>query len=352
MNGDLGYPIVVERSVRTPLRRFLAERARHFIVLCDANVAPLATHLTPSAARLAILPFDLGEKRKRLQMLERVLEALLAAGADRSTTIVGVGGGIAADLFGLSAALFMRGVGYVHVATTLVAMVDAAIGGKNGVDLPSGKNLAGTFRDPLAVFAHIDALQSLPYRRLREGLAETLKHAIIEGGELFEALETLAPHPFSRWPWESLVLDAIAVKTMTVRDDRMEAGARETLNLGHTFGHAIERASRYRVSHGSGVAIGLRAAGLLALRTGRFTQGEHLRVLTLLALLKLPLATREQPADVLAAMFADKKKRDGSLRFVLPRSIGDVEYGVHAKRRDVLAVLERLSSPPGEREFR
>jgi 3-dehydroquinate synthetase len=352
VNDDLGYPIVVERSVRAPLQRFLAERAGRFVVLCDASVAPLAARLTSSRARIGTIAFDLGEKRKRLRTVERVLEALLAAGADRGTTIVGVGGGVAADLFGLASALFMRGVDYVHVATTLVAMVDAAIGGKNGVDLPSGKNLAGTFRDPRAVFAHIDALQSLPYRHVREGLAETLKHAVIEGGDLFESLETLAPHPFSRWPWESLVLEALKVKTMTVKDDRMENGVRETLNLGHTFGHAIERASRYRVSHGAGVAIGLRAAGLLALRTGRFSQAEHLRVLAVLALLKLPLATYEQPGEVLAAMFADKKKREGSLRFVLPRSIGDVEYGVHAERRDVRAVLQRLTLPPGDDEFR
>lgn len=350
----IGYPIVVEGSVRAPLRAFMRDRGiERFIVLCDVNVLPEARALTNGIrGRLAIEAFELGERRKTLSTLETVLETLVRAGADRATTIVGVGGGVASDLFGFAAAVYMRGVPYVHVATSLVAMVDAAIGGKNGVDLPAGKNLAGTFRDPAGVFAHVDALRTLPYRHVREGLAEIVKHGIIEGNDLFDALETLAPHPFWRWPWETIVQDALAVKVAVVNDDRMEQGLREVLNLGHTFGHAIERASRYRVSHGSGVSIGLRAAGLLALRTGRFSREEHLRVLTLLALLKLPMATREEPAGVFPAMQADKKKRGGVLRFVLPRAIGDVEYGIAAQERQVRSVLSRLNSPPGAGEFR
>lgn len=331
-------------------------RERHikrYAVVCDTNVLTYARALTRGIpGRLALLPFELGERRKRLSTLELVLDALVRTGADRGTTLVGVGGGVASDLFGFAASVYMRGIPYVHVATSLVAMVDAAIGGKTGVDLESGKNLAGTFRDPLAMFAHVEALETLPYRHLREGLAETVKHGIIEGHDLFEALETLAPHPFWRWPWETIVTDAQHVKRMIVSDDRFEHGIRETLNLGHTFGHAIERASNYRVSHGAAVSIGLRAAGLLALRTGRFSREEHLRVLTLLTLLRMPLWTRESPSRIFAAMAADKKKREGRLRFVVPRAIGDVEYGVTVPDRTVRAVLERITVPPGGSEFR
>lgn len=346
--------IVVEGSVREPLRRFMRERAvTRYAVLCDANVVSYARSLTRGIpGRLALLPFELGERRKRLSTLEEVLEALVRSGADRHTTIIGVGGGVAGDLFGFAASVYMRGVPYVHVATSLVAMVDAAIGGKTGVDLKAGKNLAGTFSDPVAMFAHVDALRTLPYRHLREGLAEVVKHGIIEGNDLFDALETLAPHPFWRWPWETIVTDAQNVKRMIVSDDRLEHGIRETLNLGHTFGHGIELASGYRVSHGAAVSIGLRAAGLLALRTGRFSRTDHLRVLTLLTLLRMPLCTREAPSQILAAMGADKKKREGRLRFVLPREIGDVEYGVVAPERSVKAVLERITAPPGAGEFR
>lgn len=346
--------IVVEGSVREPLRRFMRDRGRtRCAVLCDVNVLDYANALTRGIpGRLAVLPFALGERRKRLATLETVLEALVAAGADRTTTILGVGGGVASDLFGFAASVYMRGVPYIHVATSLVAMVDAAIGGKTGVDLRAGKNLAGTFSDPIAMFAHVDALRTLPYRHLREGLAEVVKHGIIEGNDLFDSLETLAPHAFWRWPWENVVGEAQNVKRAIVSDDRLEHGIRETLNLGHTFGHAIERASNYRVSHGAAVSVGLRAAGLLALRTGRFSREDHLRVIALLTLLRMPLWTREPPARVLDAMAADKKKRAGKLRFVLPREIGDVEYGVVVPERSVRAVLERITQPPGGSEFR
>jgi 3-dehydroquinate synthase len=352
-NHDLGYPIVVAPSVRTALTEFLAGQGGRFVVLCDANVASYGHELTDGVRdRLAFIPVKLGERRKRLSTVEDVLRSLLLSGAERKTLVLGIGGGVASDLFGFAASIYMRGVPYAHVATSLVAMVDAAVGGKTGVDLREGKNLAGTFSNPVAVFAHVDALATLAYRNLREGLAEMVKHAVIEGGDLFESLETLAPHAFWRWPWENVVADSLKVKTMIVADDRLEKGERELLNLGHTFGHAIERASGYRVSHGAGVAVGLRAAGLLALRTGRFSRDEHLRLLTLLTLLKLPVVARRSQTAILSAMQADKKKRDGRLRFVLPRAIGDVEYGVEASDSTVKAVLRRIAELPGGAEFR
>lgn len=352
VNDDLGYPIVVDYSIRKPLRDFLRERLGRFIVLCDERVADYARRLTDGVShRVAVLPFALGERRKTLGTLESVLEAMLSAGADRGTAVLGIGGGVANDLFGFAASVYMRGVPFAHVATSLVAMVDASIGGKTGVDLPGGKNLAGRFSDPLAVFCHVDALQTLPYRHIREGLAEVIKHGIIEGHDLFDALETLAAHPFHKWPWVHIITESIKVKTMVCSDDRLESGAREILNLGHTFGHAIERASLYRVSHGAGVAIGLRAAGLLALRSGRFNHDDHVRVLTLLALLQMPVWTKESPSAILTAMRADKKKRDGTLRFVLPRAIGDVEYGVSVTEVALRKTLAQCVTPPGDGEF-
>jgi 3-dehydroquinate synthetase len=226
-------------------------------------------------------------------------------------------------------------------------MVDAAVGGKTGVDLDGGKNLAGVFKDPVAVFSEVNALRTLPLRSLREGLAEVVKAGIIEGHDLFDALETLGGHSFWEWPWIELISAAVKVKTMIVSDDKLEAGMRELLNLGHTFAHGIERASHYRVTHGAAVALGLRAAGLLALRTGRFSEREHLRVLALLALLGMPLRTAVDAGAIFEAMRSDKKKRLGRLRFVLPRAIGDVEYGVECSERLVRAVLARLRRPPG-----
>ncbi|HEY5258009.1 MAG TPA: 3-dehydroquinate synthase family protein [Candidatus Baltobacteraceae bacterium] len=354
VNDDLPYPIVVAPDVRPFLRSLLSDRGyRRFVVLADANPAVMAIArrvVRGMPGRLAIVPVALGERRKRLSTLEHVLDRLLACGADRGTLVVGVGGGVAGDLFGFAAATYMRGVAYAHIATSLVAMCDASIGGKTGVDLAGGKNAAGVFSDPVAVFAPSDAIDTLPFRHLREGLAETVKHGIIEGHDLFDALEELAPHPFSRWPWPGIVTASIKVKTAIVADDRTERGPRAVLNLGHTFAHGIERASDFRISHGAAVSLGLRAAGLLALRMRRWERSEHLRVLTLLALLRLPMVMPLRPAAVLRAMQADKKKRNGRLRFVLPNAIGDVEYGIEAPERLVLDVLADLTRPPQRSE--
>ena len=347
-NDDLGYPIFVAQSVRDELLAFVRLRGRPSAILCDANrhVRAVAEEIAQAAGDVPVLRFTLGESRKRLATVERVLDAMAGVGVERSSLVLGIGGGVASDLFGFACAIYMRGVCYAHVATSLVAMVDAAIGGKTGVDLREGKNLAGCFRDPIAVFCGVDALETLSAEAFREGLAEIIKAAIIEGGDLFSLLEELAPHPFRRWPWLELLPAAIKVKTMAVADDRLEAGARATLNLGHTFAHAIERASNYSITHGKAVALGLRAAGLLALRTGRFSRDEHLRVLTLLALVGLPLQTSLSPDAIFTAMHSDKKKSGGRLRFVLPRVIGDVEYGVECANRTVRAVLERMALPP------
>jgi shikimate kinase/3-dehydroquinate synthase len=348
INDDLGYPIVIGDGLQREIVEFARDRGPASIVLCDASryVAARAGEIASAVGKAPVKAFALGERRKRLSTVERVLEGMLEASVERSGLVIGVGGGVASDLFGFAAATYMRGVKYAHVATSLVAMVDAAIGGKTGVDLRDGKNLAGCFRDPVGVFCDVSALRTLSQPGLREGLAEVVKAALIEGGDFFEMLEELAPHPLARWPWRSVVEASVKVKTMTVADDRLEAGMREVLNLGHTFAHAIERASSYKVAHGAAVAIGLRAAGLLALRTGRFSKREHLRLLTLLTLLRLPMETQVSPDAIFAAMRSDKKKRAGRLRFVLPRSIGDVEYGVECDNRSVRAVLGRLQLPP------
>jgi 3-dehydroquinate synthetase len=348
LNDDLGYPIVVGENLGAELAAFAHKHGPPRALLCDANsrVRALAESIADAVGSPPVLAFALGESRKRLSTVERVLDAMFGAGVERSSLVLGLGGGVASDLFGFACATYMRGVRYAHVATSLVAMIDAAIGGKTAVDLRGGKNLAGCFCDPIGVFCDVAALRTLPLRAVREGLAEMVKAALIEGGDFFDDLEELAPHPFARWPWASLIESAIKVKTMTVADDRLEAGMRELLNLGHTFAHAIELASNYTVSHGAAVAVGLRAAGLLALRTGRFSEAEHLRVLALLTLLGLPLQTAIEPERIFAAMSGDKKRRAGRLRFVLPRAIGDIEYGVECDSRSVRDVLARLPEAP------
>jgi 3-dehydroquinate synthetase len=350
----LPYPVTIDADVKAAVVEAVRAHNRPVVVLADRAVADRAAALGRAIGRrTAVRSFALGERRKNPRTLEVVLDALADARADRETIVVGMGGGVAGDLFGFAAAVYMRGVPFVNVATSLVAMVDAAGGGKSAVDLRAGKNLAGAFRDPIAGFCDIGSLATLPERHLREGLAELVKHGIIEGGEVFESLETLAPHPLRRWPWETVIADSLRVKSMYVAEDPLERGARETLNLGHTFAHAIERVSAFRVSHGSAVSIGLRGAGLLALETGRFSASDHLRVLSLLALLRMPLTEPTHDPDALFnAMAHDKKTRTGTLRFVLPRSIGDVETGVAAPSRAVKKVLRRIAAAPGDTEVR
>lgn len=322
------------------------------MVLCDERVKLHAETVAGSLPRSTrVLSFALGEPRKRLRTVERVHEALLAVGADRRTLIIGVGGGVGGDLFGFAAATYMRGVPFLNVATSLVAQVDASIGGKTGVDLAAGKNLVGLFVDPIAVIADVAMLETLPLRHLREGLGEVVKHAMLAGPEAFARLEALAATPLRRWPWADIVAESLAIKAGVVAGDRREAGARELLNLGHTFAHGLEYASAYRLSHGSAVAIGLRAAGLLALRHDRFSREEHARLLRLLERLGLPLTVagleREQ---ILLGMRADKKARAGHLRFVLPRALGAVDFGIVVDEATVLDVLDVLLLPPAEAE--
>jgi 3-dehydroquinate synthase len=354
----LSYPIVVEDDVVPQGSAFVRERGcKHVVVLADQNVRTRAEFLARALRRIpkvaaSVHAFALGERRKTLRTASAVLDALAQAGADRTSLVIGVGGGVAGDLFGFVAGVYMRGVPFINVATSLTAMVDASVGGKTGVDCAAGKNMIGVFRDPIAVFCDVGSLRTLPEKQLRQGLAELVKHGIIEGGESFESLEVLAAHPLRKWPWENVIADSLRIKAMIVNDDRLEAGLRESLNLGHTFAHAIERVSAYRVSHGDAVAMGLRAAGLLALRSGRFSASEHLRVLSLLTLLRLPLiAPYRDEESIVEAMSADKKTRGGTPRFVLPRGIGDVEYGVSAAPRTLRTVLRRMRLPPDPSEL-
>ena len=348
-NDVLGYSIFVAEDTSADLRAFVRDRGDAAIVLSDAApaVRAIADDIVAKLRDARLLAFPLGERRKRWRTVEDVLDALAEAGADRDTLLIGVGGGVAADLFGFAASVYLRGVAYAHVATTTTAMADAAIGGKTGVNLRAGKNLAGAFSNPVAVFCPTNSLDTLPFRELRAGLAEIVKSAVISGGELFDALENVSSHPFWRWPWVEIVAKTVAVKASVVAGDPLESGERAVLNLGHTFGHAFERASNYRISHGAGVALGLRAAGLIGLRTGRFSESDHLRVLTLLALIGLPLYTSLDPAEVFAAMQHDKKKKQGELQFVVPRAIGDVEYGVACSNVRIRTVLEQMRQPPG-----
>lgn len=352
-NESLGYPIIVGPGALSVVPDLVSEgQYERHVILVDRNIEPYARALERMLhGTLALIPVRLGERKKTWETTAEILAALARCGADRATLVIGVGGGVAGDIFGFAAAVYLRGVPYLNVATSLVAMVDAGIGGKTGVDLEAGKNLAGAFKDPVAVVCDTGLLATLPKEHVREGMAEVIKHAVIDGERAVARLEALDGKPRT-WPWDEIVRDSIAVKTRIVAGDRLERGGRALLNLGHTTGHALEAASSYRISHGRAVAIGIRAAGLMSLALGQFSYLEHRRILHLLNRAKLPLHYGKIDAGgIVAAMNVDKKRRNGEVRFVLPEGIGRVAYDRGVPADIVRLAVERCADPPAAEEF-
>jgi 3-dehydroquinate synthase len=296
-------------------------------LITDSNVGPLYASQLGEVACVVTIPA--GEQHKTLATVQTIYDAFLTAGIDRKATVVALGGGVVGDVAGFVAATYMRGLNFVQCPTTLLAMVDASVGGKTGVDLPQGKNLVGAFKQPTAVLADITTLKSLPQAEFASGMAEVIKHGLIGNPELFERLESgdwrLTPQsPASTL--HSLISTAIEVKRAVVQEDPFENGRRATLNLGHTFGHAIEQVSGYRVRHGEGVAMGLVAAANLSARLEDCDPALQNRIEKVLQAQGLPIRIPAEfdPEGIYKAMFSDKKKAAGKLRFILLRDVGDV----------------------------
>lgn len=277
-------------------------------------------------ARSVILPA--GEQHKTLGSVTQLWEAFLASGLERSSTVIALGGGVIGDLAGFAAATYLRGVPWVAVPTSLLAMVDASLGGKTGADLPQGKNLIGAFHPPSLVLADPLALSTLPEAELRNGLAEVVKHGVIADPVLFDLCSR--GWQFVQEHLDEIVRRAMAVKIRIIQDDPYERGRRASLNLGHTLGHAVEAASGYRLKHGEAVAIGMIYAARLAERIGLASAGLADSIADTLHALGLPTAA---PAGldhqrILSAIGVDKKRSGGKVRWVLPVRIGEVRWGI------------------------
>lgn len=276
-----------------------------------------------------VLLFDDREPAKRLAVVERLARRLLRAGADRGALLLAVGGGVVGDVAGFVAATYQRGVRVAQLPTTLVAQVDAAIGGKTGVNLPEGKNQLGAFWPPVLVAAEPALLASLPPREFRSGLYEVAKCGVIADRALFQFLERRLPALLRRdaRALGRAVFSAARVKARIVSRDEREAGLRRLLNFGHTLGHALEAATGYRrFRHGEAVGWGMLAATEIARRLGRITGLEAARIAGLVRRIgPLPPLPPIPPARLAALLRGDKKARAGRVRFVLPRRIGRVE---------------------------
>ncbi len=279
-----------------------------------------------------------GESFKTLETAAGLYEQFLSAGLDRAGLVVALGGGVVGDVAGFAAATYMRGVPFVQVPTTLLAMIDASVGGKTGVDLPRGKNLVGAFHQPRLVLIDPLVLESLPPAQMRQGLAEALKAAVIADPALFDILTAGPP-----WPWSEVIARALQVKIDVVQRDPHEQGWRAVLNLGHTAGHALERLSGYSMPHGEAVAGGMMIAVQIAEMMGYCTPTLAERIGGALRHLGLPTGWPGifTPEQVLDAMASDKKRRHGRLRWILPRTIGAVDIAEDVPAEVVLEALRR-----------
>jgi 3-dehydroquinate synthase len=294
-------------------------RAAGKLMLANLNNANLAkVHLMNDA-----------ETKKNLRTMESLSRSLVRAGADRRSLIVALGGGVIGDVAGFVAASYLRGVSLVQVPTTVVAQVDSSIGGKTGVNLPEGKNLVGAFYPPKLILTDPMVLRTLPEREFRGGLAEVIKHSVIADAGMFEYLEENVSKALrrDRAALEFLIPRNAAIKARVVSRDERESGLREILNFGHTFAHALESTTHYRrFQHGEAVAWGMMAAALLGHETGVTRADDVARIVTLVRRIGPFPAWPKIPAKTLvASMRADKKARNGQIRFVLTPRIGKAE---------------------------
>lgn len=295
------------------------------VAVIDRRLTTAVPDLVAALSARACLAVAAGERSKRIRSLERILEWLAAQRVERETHLIAVGGGTIGDLAGTAAALFARGLPLVHVPTTWLAQADSAIGGKVAVDLADAKNAVGAFWPPVVVISDVAALRSLPLRLRRDGMAESIKAAIIGDAALWRLLEDRGRAALrSDEPARYAILERSArLKLGVCQRDPFEAGERRTLNLGHTIGHALEIESGYRLAHGAAIALGMRAVAAIA--AGRGADPDLApRLEALLGDLGFTLRRAFDPARVRAAMLGDKKRRAGRLRWILPMSVGVV----------------------------
>jgi 3-dehydroquinate synthase len=350
------YRVLIARGALAEIGRIAAANARahRYAIVSDESVAPLYAGRVRSAlgeGRTRLYTIPAGEEHKNRATWSTLTDSMLADGFGRDTAIIALGGGVVGDLAGFVAATYMRGVPYMQVPTTLLAMIDASIGGKTGVDTPAGKNLVGAFHQPSAVIVDLDVLRTLPPEHLRAGLAEAIKHGVIADAAYFSDVVDAAPDIVAgsrsaAAALEGVVVRSISIKADVVKRDEREGGVRKTLNFGHTIGHAIELRSDYTMLHGEAVAVGMVLESRLAERLGIAEPGTSARVREAIERTGLPGArpANQTPDEILSATRGDKKAREGVVEYALPARIGamagaDRGWGVAVADDIVLEVL-------------
>lgn len=355
-----GYDVIVRHGAMSelPQRITAAAPAAAYAVIAPEGLRTTIARrvhgeLRDAGLRAELITFDDRESNKTRETWAALTDRMLELELGRDSCVVAVGGGVTGDVAGFVAATYMRGVPFVQVPTTLLAMIDASVGGKTGVDTPAGKNLAGVFHEPAVVIADPAALESLPPDQLRSGLAEAVKHGAILDADYFRWIADHADDllAFDAAALEHLVARSIELKAAVVSEDPFERGRRAILNFGHTIGHALERFAGYTIPHGFAVAIGMCMEAALGRSVGVTEEGATEALEVLLGRLGLPVRADLDPAALLDTMRIDKKARDARPRFVLLQRIGACATDAHgtwthAVDPDALLAILDAASPP------
>lgn len=334
------------------VRRYVGDES--CAIISDANVSPLFSDqvkrsLASAGVRPVLITIRAGEKSKTLKQAGAICDRMIAAGLDRQSFVVGLGGGMIGDISGFVAAIYHRGIPHVQIPTTLLAMVDSSIGGKTGVDTRDGKNLIGTFHPASLVIDDLDVLKTLPPRQFNQGFAEIIKHAVIADAKMFRMLKSwdadsgLASGALAL---QSLIKRNIQIKSrMVAKDERDRTGQRALLNFGHTVGHAIERAGNYRkFLHGEAVSLGIVAASAISVKKAGLRPDQRTEIVDLLERFGLP--TRLPPKfpckKIFEALKFDKKFEGGKIRFVMTPGIGRACVADYVTLADIREAVEQL----------
>jgi len=309
--------IVVNDSISN-IHQYLNHRKT--IIITDENVYSSQGHCFPD---YPIIRIGMGEGIKNLQTAEMIFEQFIRAEVDRTWFVLGIGGGIVCDITGFVASTYMRGLAFGFIASSLLAQVDASVGGKNGVNFMGYKNMVGTFAQPEFVVCDFDLLKSLPQKEIKNGLAEIVKHTVIGKSEMFSYLENHYKKVLTLNPMvlENLIYESIMVKSAIVSQDEKERGERKKLNFGHTFGHAFEKTAA--IPHGEAVSIGMVLAARLSCKRGLINPADVKRIIDLLVSLKLPVSIQASKTGIYDAIRRDKKRKGNSISFVLLNRIGE-----------------------------
>ncbi len=334
-DGD-GYNIWVVRGALDNIDKHVERLGleEHVVIISNDTVAPLYGEALKNKlpkADLIVVPD--GEEHKNLDTISMLYDKMLEVGADRNTVLIALGGGVIGDTAGYVAATYMRGIKLIQIPTSLLSMVDSSVGGKVGVDLPQGKNLVGAFKQPEVVIIDVNTLNTLDELQWRCGMAEIIKHGLISNPELLDS---------NLWTKENatrLVRKAVQVKVDVVEIDPFEHGIRAHLNLGHTFGHAIEKVTNFGVSHGEAVGIGLMKAAILSHKLRMIDNDLVGQVESILKQIGLPTDIDLDPEEWYTAMSTDKKWKAGKSRFVLLKGLGEATIVEGLPKEDILGVL-------------